>query len=287
VLISLINANSPMVFDETMLGALKVYARANQATIVTPFILAGAMSPVTVAGTLTQILAEVLAGAAFTQLVRPGAPVVFGTFASSISMQSGAPTFGTPEPALVSYGAAQLARRLNLPFRTGGALCASKLPDAQAAYESANTMNSTMLAGTNFVLHAAGWLEGGLVSSYEKFMMDIDQLGMQQRFAEGVDLSENGQAMDAIREVGPGSHYLGCSHTQANFQTAFWRSLIADNNSYEQWLAEGQKDARQRANELARRWLEAYEAPGLDPGIRDGLDDFIRSRKESMPDAFT
>jgi trimethylamine---corrinoid protein Co-methyltransferase len=287
VLTSLINANSPMVFDETMLGALKVYARHNQACIVTPFILAGAMSPVTVAGTLTQILAEVLAGAALTQLIRPGAPVIFGTFASSISMQSGAPTFGTPEPSLVSYGAAQLARRLGLPFRTGGSLCASKLSDAQAAYESANTLNSTMLAGTNFVLHAAGWLEGGLVSSYEKFMMDIDQLGMQQRFAEGVDLSENGQAMDAIREVGPGSHYLGCAHTQANFQTAFYRSSIADNNSYEQWLAEGEKRAEQRGNELARRWLETYEAPYLDPAIDEALKAFIAEKKASMPDAFT
>jgi trimethylamine--corrinoid protein Co-methyltransferase len=287
VVINLINANSPMVFDGTMLGAAKVYARNNQATIITPFILAGAMSPVTVAGTLTQILAEVLAGAAFTQLVRPGAPVVFGTFASSISMQSGAPTFGTPEPALVSYGAAQLARRLGLPFRTGGSLCASKVPDAQAAYESANTLNSTLLAGTNFVLHGAGWLEGGLVSSYEKFMMDIDQLGMAQRFAEGVDLSQNGQAMDAIREVGPGSHYLGCTHTQANFQTAFYRSIIADNNSYEQWLAEGERRADQRANELARRWLETYEAPPLDRGIEEGLKDFIARKKESVPDAFT
>jgi trimethylamine--corrinoid protein Co-methyltransferase len=287
VLTSLINANSPMVFDETMLGALKVYARNNQACIVTPFILAGAMSPVTVIGTLTQVLAEVLAGAALTQLIRPGAPVLFGTFASSISMQSGAPTFGTPEPSLVSYGAAQLARRLGLPFRTGGSLCASKVPDAQAAYESANTLNSTMLAGTNFVLHAAGWLEGGLSSCYEKFMMDVDQLGMQQKFCEGVDLSENGQAMDAIREVGPGSHYLGCTHTQANFQTAFYRSAIADNNSFEQWLAEGRKTAPQRANELARRWLESYEAPHLDEGIDEALKSYIAKKKESMPDAFT
>jgi trimethylamine---corrinoid protein Co-methyltransferase len=287
VVINLINANSPMVFDETMLGAAKVYARANQATIITPFILAGAMSPVTVAGTLTQVLAEVLAGAAFTQLVRPGAPVVFGTFASSISMQSGAPTFGTPEPTLVSYGAAQLARRLRIPFRTGGSLCASKVPDAQAAYESANTLNSTVLAGTNFVLHSAGWLEGGLSACYEKFMMDIDQLGMQQKLAEGVDLSENGQAMDAIAEVGPGSHYLGCSHTQANFQTAFYRSSIADNNSFEQWQAEGEKRAEERANALARKWLETYEPPDLDPGIQDGLNDFIATKKESMPDAFS
>jgi trimethylamine---corrinoid protein Co-methyltransferase len=244
------------------------------------------MSLVTVAGTLTQVLAEVLAGAAFTQLVRPGAPVVFGTFASSISMQSGAPTFGTPEPSLVSYGAAQLARRLGLPFRTGGSLTASKVSDAQAAYESANTLNSTMLAGTNFVLHAAGWLEGGLVSSYEKFMMDVDQLGMQQRFAQGVDLSENGQAMDAIREVGPGSHYLGCTHTQANFQSAFYRSSIADNNSFEQWSAEGEKTAHQRANQLARSWLDAYQAPPLDEGVDEALNEFIARKKDSMPDAF-
>jgi len=245
------------------------------------------MSPVTVAGTLTQILAEVLAGAAVTQLIRPGAPVLFGTFASSISMQSGAPTFGTPEPSLVSYGAAQLARRLGLPFRTGGSLCAAKIADAQAAYESANTLNSTLLSGTNFVLHSAGWLEGGLSSGYEKFMMDVDQLGMSQKFAEGVDLSENGQAMDAIRQVGPGSHYLGCDHTQANFQTAFYRSSIADNNSYEQWLAEGENTAAQRANELCRRWLESYEAPAIDPGLDEGLKDFVAKKKESTPDAFT
>jgi len=287
VLVNLINANSPMVFDETMLAAAKVYARNNQACVVSPFILSGAMSPVTVIGTLTQILAEVLAGASFTQLVRPGAPVLFGTFAASISMQSGAPTFGTPEPSLVSYGAAQLARRLGLPFRTGGSLCGSKVPDAQAAHESANTLNTTLLAGTNFVLHAAGWLEGGLVSSYEKFMIDADQLGMMQRMAEGVDVSEAGQAMDAIREVGPGSHYLGCAHTQANFQTAFYRSSIADNNSYEQWLAEGEKRAEQRANARCRSWLDNYEAPAIDPGLDDGLKDFMAKRKESMPDAFS
>ncbi|MBK1623759.1 trimethylamine methyltransferase family protein [Afifella marina] len=286
VLINLINVNSPMVFDATMLGALKTYARANQGTIVTPFILAGAMSPVTVAGTLTQVLAEVLAGAAFTQLCRPGAPVIMGTFASSISMQSGAPTFGTPEPTLVLYGAAQLARRLNLPFRSGGSLCASKVCDAQAAYESAQTLTPTVMAGTNFVLHAAGWLEGGLVSSYEKFVMDCDQLAMMQQLSRGVDLSENGQAMDAIREVGPGSHYLGCAHTQANFETAFYRSPVADNNSFEQWLAEGSKTAEERANGLWKKWLAEYEAPPLDEGIDEALKEFIETTKASMPDAF-
>jgi trimethylamine--corrinoid protein Co-methyltransferase len=270
-----------------MVGALKVYARNNQACVVSPFILAGAMSPVTVAGTLTQILAEVLAGAAFTQLIRPGAPVLFGTFAASISMQSGAPTFGTPEPSLVSYGAAQLARRLKIPFRTGGSLCGSKVPDAQAAHESAATLNTTLLAGTNFALHSAGWLEGGLVSSYEKFMIDVDQLGMQQRFAEGIDLSETGQALDAIAEVGPGNHYLGCAHTQANFQQAFFRSALADNNSYEQWLAEGEKRIEERARALCRSWLDGYVAPELDPAMDEALLEYITRRKAEMPDAFT
>ena len=287
VTLNLINANSPMVFDETMVGALKVYARHNQASVISPFILSGAMSPVTVAGTLTQILAEVLAGASFTQLIRKGSPVLFGTFAASISMQSGAPTFGTPEPSLVSYGAAQLARRLGLPFRTGGSLCASKVPDAQAAHESSNTLNMTLLAGTNFVLHAAGWLEGGLVSSYEKFMIDQDQLGMMQKMAEGVDLSENAQALDAIREVGPGSHYLGCAHTQANFQTAFYRSALADNNSFEQWEIEGSKRIEERANALCRSWLDSYESPPLDPAIDEALLAFIQQKKDSVPDAFT
>ncbi|NIM27052.1 MAG: trimethylamine methyltransferase [Gammaproteobacteria bacterium] len=284
VVISLINANSPMVWDGTMLGALRVYAENNQATVISPFILAGAMSPVTVAGTCAQILAEALAGMAFAQLVRPGAPVVFGTFASAVSMQSGAPTFGGPEPSLVVYVCAALARRLGVPFRSGGGLCASKTADAQAAYEAANTLQTAMLAGVNFMLHAAGWLEGGLAMGYEKFVMDADQAGMMQAFLEGVDLSENGQAMDAIREVGPGQHFLGCAHTQANFETAFYRSSIADNNSYEQWQAEGSLDAEQRANAIWKRMLEQYQAPELDPAIDEALTAFMEKRKASVPD---
>jgi trimethylamine--corrinoid protein Co-methyltransferase len=282
---SLINANSPMVWDGVMLGAAEAYAAANQATVITPFILSGAMSPVTVAGTLTQALAEILAGVAFTQLVRPGAPVIFGTFVSTLSMQSGAPTFGTPEAALAIYGAGQLARRLGLPFRTGGSLCASKLPDAQAAYESAQTLLPTLFAGTNFVLHAAGWMEGGLASSYEKFVMDLDQLGMMHVLARGIDMSANAQAMDAFRQVEPGGHFLGCAHTQANFETAFFRSQIADNNSFEQWDAEGRLDAPQRANLQWKRMLETYEPPPIDAGIDAALQDFIARRKASMPDA--
>ena len=286
VMLSLINANSPMTFDGTMLGALKVYARANQAVIVTPFIMSGAMSPVSVAGTLAQALAEGMAGVAFTQLIRPGAPVVFGLFSSSLSMQSGAPTFGTPEPTLVLFAAAQLARRLGVPFRSGGSLCGSKIADAQAAYESAHSLLPAVLGGANFVLHSAGWLEGGLVSSYEKFVMDADQLGMMQVLTRGYDLSENGQAMDAIREVGPGQHFLGCAHTQANFETAFYRSTVADNNSFEQWQAEGGLDTAQRANAIWKKMLADYEAPPLDPAIDEALTEFIAKKKDSMPDAF-
>ncbi len=285
VLVNLINANSPMTFDETMLGASEVYARSNQASIVSPFILSGAMSPVTVAGTMAQILAEALAGIAFTQLVRPGSPVIFGTFSSSISMQSGAPTFGTPEPALVIYGCAELARRLGVPFRSGGSLCGSKITDAQAAYESSGTLLPTLMAGVNFVLHAAGWLEGGLVSGYEKLIMDADQLGMMEVFAGGYDLSENGQALQALREVGPGSHFLGCAHTQGNFKTAFYRSSVADNNSFEQWEAEGSQDATARANVIWKRMLNEYEAPPIDPAIDEALLDFIQTRKNSFADA--
>jgi trimethylamine--corrinoid protein Co-methyltransferase len=270
-----------------MLGALKVYARANQASIVTPFILSGAMAPVTVAGTLAITLAEALAGAAFTQLCRAGAPVVFGSFASSMSMQSGAPTFGTPEPALVLYGAAALARRLGIPFRSGGSLCGSKIPDAQAAYESAQTLLPSLLGGVNFVLHSAGWLEGGLVSSYEKFIMDADQLGMMQVLSGGIDLSVDAQALDAIREVGPGNHFLGSAHTQAHFETAFYRSSIADNSSFEQWEAEGSMDAYQRANKIYKQMLVDYRAPEIDPGVDEALQSYVAKKKASMPDSFT
>src|SRR5438445_887732 len=284
-IINLINVNSPMTYDATMLGAAKVYARANQALIITPFILAGAMSPVTVAGTVAQTLAEALAGLAFVQLVNPGAPVVLGSFASSISMQSGAPTFGTPEPALVLYSMAALARRLGVPFRSGGSLCASKIPDSQAAFESANTLLPTCLAGVNFVLHTAGWLEGGLSMGYEKFIMDADQAGMMHTLLAGGDLSSNGQALEAIREVGPGKHFLGCSHTQANFENAFYRSPIADNNSYEQWESEGGRDLAQRANAVWKKMLAEYEAPSIDPAVDEALNDYIARRKAAFPDS--
>jgi trimethylamine--corrinoid protein Co-methyltransferase len=285
VLLSLINANSPLVWDSTMLGAARAYAEANQAVVLTPFILAGAMSPVTVAGTATQTLAEALAGMAYVQLVRPGAPMVLGSFASSLSMQSGAPTFGTPEPALVLYVMASLARRLRVPFRSGGAFTASKIADAQAAYESANTMQPTMLGGVNFVLHAAGWLEGGLTMGYEKFVLDADQCGMWHEFARGVDLSENGQALEALLTNEPGQHFLGHAHTLANFETAFYRSPVSDNSSYEQWDAEGALDAAQRATPIWKRTLAQYEPPPIDDAIDEALREWIERKKASFPDS--
>jgi trimethylamine--corrinoid protein Co-methyltransferase len=285
-LTSLININSPLTFDSTMMGALEVYAEAGQACIVSPFIVGGAMAPVSVAGTLTQLLAEVTAGIAYSQMVRPGAPVIFGAFVTSIDMNSGAPTFGTPEASKILYGAGQLARRLNLPFRSGGGLCGSKLPDAQAAYETANTLQAALLGGVNFMLHACGWLEGGLVSCLEKFVLDADQLGVLHSIAEGIDLSENGQAMDAIAEVGPGGHYLGCAHTHANFQTAFWRTGVLDYRPFEAWAEAGGPDSMQLANARMRRMLSDYAPPPLDPGVTEALQDFVDRRKAAEPDAF-
>ena len=286
VMTSLININSPMTFDGIMMGALEVYAQANQAAIISPFIVGGAMAPVTVAGTLTQVLAEVLAGVAYSQLVRAGAPVIFGAFVTSIDMNSGAPTFGTPEASLITYGAGQLARRLGLPYRSAGAFCGSKLPDAQAAYESANSLNMGLLSGVNFMLHACGWLEGGLVSSFEKFVMDADQLGVLHGLARGVDISENGQAMDAIREVGPGGHYLGCAHTQANFKEAFWRSELFDYKPYETWEEEGGRDTVALARIRVEKLLADYRKPAIDPGVEEALTDYVAKKKAAMPDAF-
>ncbi|SFQ54408.1 trimethylamine methyltransferase family protein [Donghicola eburneus] len=287
VMTSLININSPMTFDDVMMGALEVYVEAGQGCIISPFIVGGAMAPVSVAGTLTQVLAEVLAGIAYSQLIRQGAPVIFGTFVSSIDMNSGAPTFGTPEASLILYGAGQLARRLGLPFRSGGSLCGSKLPDAQAAYETANTLNAALMGGVNFMLHSCGWLEGGLVSSYEKFVMDADQLGVLHRIAEGVKFDENAQAMDAIREVGPGGHYLGCAHTQANFKDAFWRTNVLDYKPFETWYEEGARDTQTLASIKVKKLLSDYQQPALDPAINEALAAYVAEKKASMPDAFT
>ena len=286
VMTSLINAASPMRWDATMLGAATEYARANQACIISPFILAGAMSPVTVAGLCAQALAEALSGMAYLQLVRPGAPVIFGTFASSMSMATGAPTFGTPEAGQAIFVMAALARRAGVPFRSGGQLTASKAADAQAAYESAHTLLPTVQAGVNFALHSAGWLEGGLTLGYEKLILDADQLGAMEVYGRGVDVSDNGQAMEAFRTNTHGDHFLGNAHTLANFETAFWRSELADSNSFEQWDEEGALTAAQRANTRWKALLADYEPPPIDDAIDAELQDFITRRKSEMPDQF-
>ncbi|MEM7722378.1 MAG: trimethylamine methyltransferase family protein [Pseudomonadota bacterium] len=286
VMTSLININSPLTFDGVMMGALEEYATARQACIVSPFIVGGAMAPVSVAGTLTQVLAEVLAGVAYSQLVRPGAPVIFGAFVTSIDMNSGAPTFGTPEAAQITYGAGQLARRLGLPYRSAGSFNGSKLPDAQAAYETANSLNAGLLAGVNFMLHSCGWLEGGLVSSFEKFVMDADQLGILHKLAEGVPVDDNAQAMDALREVGPGGHFLGCAHTQANYATAFWRTGLLDYKPFETWAEEGARSTVELAAAKVEKMLSDYQQPHLDPATDEALKAYIATRKASMPDAF-
>ncbi len=207
-----------------------------------------------------------------------------GSFASTMSMQSGAPTFGTPEAGKMVLAAGQLARRVGVPFHTVGTLSASKLPDAQAEQEATFGLLMSMLAGANFINHATGWLEGGLVTGYEKTIIDADLCGKLMSFFEGIDLSDNAQAMEAIAAVGPGSHYLGSAHTQSNFYSAFYRSPIADNNSFEQWNSEGGLDAAQRANGEWKRLLREFEDPGLDPAIDEALRDFIARRKASMPD---
>ena len=287
VMTSLININSPMTFDDVMMGALEVYAKNNQACIVSPFIVGGAMAPVSVAGTLTQVMAEVLAGIAYSQLCRAGAPVIMGAFVTSIDMNSGAPTFGTPEAAHITYGAGQLARRMGLPYRSAGAFCGSKLPDAQAAYETSNSLNMGLLAGVNFMLHSCGWLEGGLVSSFEKFVMDADQLGVLHHLAKGVSVDEEAQALDAIREVGPGGHYLGCAHTQRNFQSAFWKSDVLDYKPFETWEDEGARDTQTLASLRVETLLANYQQPALDPSVNEALSDYVERKKAAEPDSFT
>ncbi|MBB4302394.1 trimethylamine--corrinoid protein Co-methyltransferase [Rhodobium orientis] len=286
VVSNLININSPLVFDNVMSSALRVYAAANQCCIVTPFILGGAMGPVTIAAALAQAHAEARVGIALTQLIRPGAPVIYGNFFSSLSLKTGAPTFGMPEPALSYLAIGQLARRIGVPLRCGGSLTASKIADFQAAQESVDSLVPAVQSGANFILHAAGWLEGGLVMGYEKFVLDADRLGMMARYLKGIDLDDNGFGMDAFAEVGPGSHFLGCAHTMANFETAYINPPLTDSESFEQWHDGGEKDANMRAHERWKAMLESYVPPEIDPDRDAALQEFISKRKESMPDAW-
>ena len=279
-----INVNSPLVFDATMTGALRAYALANQSVVVSPFILGGAMGPVTQPALLAQSHAEAMAGIALSQLVRRGAPVVYGSFLTTMNLRTGAPTFGTPEANLSTFAIAQLCRRLGLPLRCGGHLTASKVADGQAMQESVASMMAGALAGSNFLFHAAGWLEGGLTMGYEKFVMDLDHCGMMLRMLDGLTLDDNALAAEAYRESGPGGNHLGSAHTLANFETANFDSALADTASYEQWDEAGRQDLERRAHQRWREMLAAYEAPPLDAAVDEALQDFMARKKAAMPD---
>ena len=286
VILGNVNVNSPLVWDGTMTKSLRAYARANQAAVVVPFILGGAMGPVTNAGGIVQSLAETMAGCALSQLERKGAPVIFGNFLSSMSLRSGSPTFGTPEPAIGSQVIGQLARRLNLPLRCSGNFTTSKLPDGQAMMEGTMSMLAAVHCGANFILHAAGFLDGLLSMSYEKFMMDADLCGALHAYLDGVRIDDDQLAVEAFAEVGPGNHFFGCSHTMAHYETAFWDSELSDNEPFEKWEMAGSTDAASRANTLWKKRLAEYEAPPLDAGTRDGLTYFIDRKKRDMADAW-
>src|SRR6516225_6724255 len=282
--ISLINCNSPLRWDDRMLDAQFEYCAASQPVVLTPFLLMGAMSPVTIPAALVQQLAEALSGIALAQLIRPGCPVIFGSFLSNIDMQSGSPSFGTPESALGLLCTGQLARHFGLPFRTGGGLNSSQTADAQSAYEALMTLLPTFLAGTNFVMHAAGWLEGGLVSCYEKFIIDIELLRELRVEFTPLEISEESLAFGAHEEVGHGGHFLGAAHTMERFRDCFQRPWLSSTANFERWLKLGAKDTAARAGEIWRKKLEEFTPPPLDDAIRAELDDFVARRRRELGD---
>lgn len=286
VIMGNVNTNSPLLVDKVVTEAIRTYSAAGQGMVVVPFILSGAMGPVTTAASIAQALAEAMACGAFTQLVRKGSPFILGNFLSSMSLRTGAPTFGMPEPTSSNYVIGQLARRLKVPLRCGGSLTASKLPDAQAAAESADSMHSTAMAGANFVLHSAGWLEGGLTTGYEKLLIDADRLGGYQKLLEGMDLSDNGLGRTAYDDVEPAGHFLGSSHTMANYETAFYEATLSNADSYEQWVEDGGKDTARRAHERWKTMLDEYEAPPMDIAKREEIEAFVAKKKASMEDAW-
>ncbi|MDQ3865290.1 MAG: trimethylamine methyltransferase family protein [Actinomycetota bacterium] len=282
--ISLINVNSPLRYDDRMLGALLEYARANQALVITPFLLMGAMSPVSVVATLAQQMAEALAGIALVQAIRPGCPVVFGSFLSNTDMQSGSPSFGTPESAVGLLSTGQIARRLGLPFRSGGGLTSSQVVDAQAGYEAMMTMWPTFLAGTNFVMHAAGWLESALVSCYEKFVMDVEILRELYEVFQPLRVDEEALAYSAHQEVGQGGHFLGAAHTLERFRTCFYRPILSSTEGYERWSRGGGKDTAARATELWKKTLDEYEQPAIDDSLCQELEEYVARRRVELGD---
>ncbi len=284
VSISLINCNSPLRWDDRMLEALFEYAEAGQPVVLTPFILMGAMSPVTIPAALVQQMAEALSGIALAQLIRPGTPVIFGSFLSNIDMQSGSPTFGTPESGIGLLCTGQIARHFGLPFRTGGGLTSSQVPDAQAGYEALMTMLPTFLAGTNWVMHSAGWLEGGLVAGYEKFVVDVELVQMMQAEFRPLEIDDASIAFDAHEEVGHGGHFLGAMHTMERFRTCFYRPMLSSSENYDRWMRNGGADTAERARKLYQRTLEAYEPPPMDDAVRQELEEYVVRRRRELGD---
>ena len=287
VLVSITNCNSPLVWDATMLDAMKVYARHNQPLILAPFALCGASTSASAVGAVAQVNAEALAGLAFTQLVRPGSPQIYGQFMVTVDMKTGAPMGGTPEAAQMMFVMGQLARKYKLPWRTSGFHVGSKLNDAQAGYEANMLMHAAILSGANYIWHVAGWLEAGLTCGYSKFMTDCEQLAGWYKYAEGLKFDDFKEAMAAVREVGPAGHFLGTKHTLEHFESAFFMPSLMDFNSFEQWSAEGSKDHDTRGREKAAAMLAAYEEPKLDEGVAEALGDFIARRERELPNNVT
>jgi trimethylamine---corrinoid protein Co-methyltransferase len=280
--ISLINCNSPLRWDDRMLDSQFEYSSANQAVVLTPFLLMGAMSPVTIPATLVQQMAEALTGIALSQLIRPGSPVIFGSFLSNIDMQSGSPQFGTPESGIGLLATGQIARHFNLPWRAGGGLNSSQTADAQAGYEALMTLMPAFLSGTNWIMHSAGWLEGGLVASYEKFVMDVELIRMLQAEFTPLEIDDASLAFDAHLEVGHGGHFLGAAHTMDRFRDCFYRPMLSSSDNFERWTRNGSKTTDVRANEIAHKKIEEYEMPAMDDAIKAELDEFVTKRKREL-----
>jgi trimethylamine--corrinoid protein Co-methyltransferase len=277
------NGNSPLVWDETMLGAMRAFNRRNQPVLCSPFVLGGANTPASVPATVAQLNAEALSALAYTQVIRKGCPAIYGHYLSTVSMKSGAPMAGTPEISLMNFMIGQMARFYDVPWRTSNTLGGAKTFDAQAGYESATTLSAVMHSGANYIWHSAGWNEAGMHCSIAKFIVDAEQCAMACRMAEGPKWGDFDQALSAVPDVGPGGHYLGHPHTQDNFQSAFFMPQHFDNNSIEQWVAEGSQEITERALNHAKQLLRAYEEPKLDEGINDALLDYIARREREIP----
>tara|TARA_Y100000815_G_scaffold200064_1_gene183654 strand:+ start:663 stop:2087 length:1425 start_codon:yes stop_codon:yes gene_type:complete len=287
VMTCLANANTPLVWDKTMLDSVRVFAAANQATLFSPFVLGGASTPASTVGAVIQVNIEALTGVAFSQLVRTGAPALYGQWLSTVSMRTGAPQAGTPEICHMNLLTAQMARHYNLPSRCSGSCTSSKMVDAQAGYEAARNMYGVLMAGTNFVLSTTGYLESAMCQSYAKWVLDSEQLELMYQLGSGVSFDDLDEVLDSMRSVPAGGHHLGTEHTLANFQTAFSMPEMMNSDNYEQWLADGSQSAEERAAARCRQMLEEYEEPKLEDHVREELDDYVARRDAELPDLVT